>query len=48
VTDGNLNRAIQAANAARGFPERSSGWAKVSLVLAMARTVRRYSFNRYH
>lgn len=48
LTGGVLGIAIHAANSARGFPEHGSGWAKVSLVLAMARTVRRYSFNRYH
>lgn len=43
-----LSSAVHALNARRGSPERGPNWAKAGPVLAMARIVRRYSFNRYH
>ncbi len=43
-----LSPGIHALNARRGSPERGPNSAKAGQALAMARIVRRYSFNRYH
>ncbi len=48
LTGGDLSGGIYALNTRRGHPEMNAYWVKCGEALAVARIVRRYSFNRYH
>lgn len=48
LASGCISLGIRALNTERGFPAVDTHWVRCGEALALARIVRRYSFNRYH